>query len=111
LNFISEISNNDIRINKFNSGDITKKNYKILKGFSLKSVLMDVSINNNRNNEFLKNLTLYIIEEIIHEFLQYLEYFTIEQLGSNINKDESINRKEFEEKLENEIINRKISKY
>ena len=104
LNFISEISNSDIRKNKYNSGDITKKNFKILKGFNLKSVLMDVSINNNRNNEFYKNLTLYTMEEIIHEFLQHLEYFTVEQLGSNINKNETINRKEFEEKLKNEII-------
>jgi len=109
LNFISEISNADIRKNKYNSGDITKKNFKLLKGFNLKSVLMDVSLNNNRNNEFLKNLTLYTIEEIIHEFLQYLEYYTIEQLGSNIKKDEYINRKEFEEKLKNEIINSKNS--
>ena len=37
--------------------------------------------------------------------MKYLEYFTIEQLRSNINKDENINRKEFEKKLKNEIIN------
>ena len=28
LNFFSEIYNNDIRINKFNSGDITKKKFQ-----------------------------------------------------------------------------------
>ena len=112
LNLISEISNVDIIKNKYNSGDITKKNFKILKGFNLKSVLMDVSINSNRNNEFFKKLTLYTLEEIIYEFLQYLEYFTVEQLGNNINKNENINRKEFEEKLKNEIIiNKNSTKY
>ncbi len=56
---------------------------------------MNISVLSNRNSDFLSYSILHRIEEIIKEFLQYLEHSTIEDLGEkNINK-ETITRDDY----------------
>ena len=86
-----------------------KKNKKLLKRFDLKSILMNISVLNNRNDTFLFNSILYRIEEIIREFLQYLEYSTMETLGQDIVKTETFTREDYLKGIKLEIRNRKIS--
>ena len=112
LNILSDICDRErIKKNKYDSGmaELTKKNIKLLKRFNLKGVLMDISIITNRNNETLNNLTLLILQEIIHEFLEYLEYATIEGLGNDLIKVDIFTRKGYEDQLKYEIINKKNS--
>ena len=87
LSILSDICDKDrIQKNKYDKGmaEITKKNIKLLRKFDLKGVLMDVSLNSNKNTEDLGNLILLIMEEIILEFIKYLEYATIEEIGDEI---------------------------
>ena len=112
LDILSDISDADrILKNKYDTekAELTKRNILLLKRFDLKWILMDVSINGNRNNKFIKNFTLYLIELIFLEFLSYLEHSTIDELGNNINKGNLINLDEYENKLIKEIINKKYS--
>ena len=113
LDILTDICDNDrIQKNKYDFGkaEITKKNIKLLRKFNLKKVLLDVSINSNRNNENVKNYILLTMEEIIQEFLEYLEYATIEGLGDDINiQNDFLDRKEFENRLKTEVINKKMS--
>ena len=112
LDILSDISDADrIQKNKYDAGkaELTKRNIFLLKRFDLKWILMDVSINGKRNNKFLKNFTLYLMEKIFLEFLMHLEHSTIDELGNDISKDRILNCYEYENKLINEIINKKYS--
>ena len=80
-----------------------KQNKKLLKKFDLTSVLMNISVLSNRNISFLKSSILYRIEEIIKEFLQYLEYSTMEDLGKNIPITETITREDYLEGIKKEV--------
>ena len=112
LDILSEICDKErIQKNKYDSRmeEITKQNIKILRNFNLKGVLMDVSINTDKNNENINNMILLIIEEIILEFLDYLEYSTIEDFGNENISEEKIKIKEYENNLKNEVVTKKIS--
>ena len=112
LEILCDICDNEkMQKNKYDVGisELTKNNIKLLRRFNLKGVLMEISINDDRNNEAIFNLTLLIMEEIIQEFLQYLEFATIEGLGDSIKDKDFISRKEFENRLKNEIITNKSS--
>ena len=112
LDILRDISDTDrILKNKYDieKAELTKRNILLLKRFDLKWILMDASINGNRNNKFLKNFTLYLIELIFFEFLNYLEHSTIDELGNNISKDKIIDIDEYENELKKEIINKKYS--
>ena len=88
---------------------VIKHNKKLLQKFDLKSVLMNVSVLNNRNDSYFSNSILFRIEQIIKEFLQYLEFSTMEDLGANIPKDGTISKKEFKKRIISEILEKKIS--
>ena len=86
---------------------VAKQNKKLLKRFDLKSVLMNISVYGNRNDIMLFNSILYRIEQIIKEFLQYLEYSTMGDLGKNF--EQNITKKDYEKKIKLEILNNNIS--
>ena len=112
LDILSDICDQDrIQKNKYDMGmaELTKKNIKILKKFNLKGVLMDVSINTNRNKENITIFTLLTMLEILNEFMEYLEYSTIEALGENSKLNEILTRKEYEDNLKKELITSKSS--
>ena len=78
---------------------MNKQNKKFLKKFDLKSVLMNISLDINRNDLLFFHSSLFIIEEIIKEFLKYLEYSTMEDLGQNLNENGNISLEEFEKAI------------
>ena len=86
---------------------MNKQNKKFLKKFDLKSVLMNISLDINRNDLLFFHSSLFIIEEIIKEFLKYLEYSTMEDLGQNLNENGNISLEEFEKAINSEISNKK----
>ena len=89
-----------------------KKNKNLLKKFDLKSVLMSMSLDINKNGILFFDKTLYTIEEIILEFLQYLEYSTMEEVGDNIKQNEKITREAYLEKINSQILSKpNSSKY
>ena len=88
---------------------MTKQNKKFLKKFDLKSVLMNISMDINRNELLFYYSTLFIIEEIVNEFLKYLEFSTMEELGQNLPDDGNITLQEYEKEINTEISNKKIS--
>ena len=69
---------------------------------------MNISVLSNRNISFLNSSILYRIEEIIKEFLQYLEYSTMEDLGKNIPITETITREDYLEGIKKEVMLIKI---
>ena len=112
LNILSDICDKErMQKNKYDmvTAEMTKKNIKLLRNCNLKGVLMDISINTNRDIEKLTNTILLIIEEIILEFMEYLEFATIEGIDNEINNKEITSRKEYEDRLRNEVINKKMS--
>ena len=100
-----------IEKNKYDmaKAELTKKNIKLLRRYNLKGVLMNVSINTNRNNENLSNCILLTMEEILQEFMDYLEFANIEGLDDDLEINENISREEYEYILKNVIINKKCS--
>ena len=70
---------------------------------------MNISVYSNRNDIFLFNSILYRIEETIREFLQYLEYSTMEDLGQEIVKTETFTREDYLKGIKLEIMNKRIS--
>ena len=112
LNILSELSDiKKIQKNKYDlqMAELTKKNISLLKKFNLKLVLMKVSINNEYNIDYFNNLYLLLIEEIILEFFHYLEFSTIEKLGEDLNIYENQTRKEYKDKLINEVLEKDYS--
>ena len=112
LDILSDICDKEkIEKNKYDraKAELTKKNIKLLRRYNLKGVLMEVSINTNRNNENLSKIILLTMEEILQEFIDYLEFANIEGLDDDLKLDENISREEYEYILKNEIINKKCS--
>ena len=108
LNILCDVCDEEIiQKNKYDlaMAELTKKNIKLLKTFNLKGVLMDISIITDRNSEALSKLTLLIMEEIINECLEYLDFTTVEGLGLSFNRDEILDRKEYINKIHMEIMN------
>ena len=114
INILKDICDiNNIQKTRYDS-DVAKKikqNKKLLKKFDLTSVLMNISVLSNRNSDFLSYSILHRIEEIIKEFLQYLEHSTIEDLGEkNINK-ETITRDDYYKGIKEEVSDKISTKY
>ena len=103
-----------------------KQNKKLLKRFNLKNILMNISVDINSNYSFYYQMILFRIEEIIKEFLQYLEFATMEslgedvqnnkqsgqenqELGENIPKKEETLKQKYEKAISDEICKNKIS--
>ena len=112
LNILTDVCDKErIQKNKYDArmAELTKKNITILRNFNLKNVIIDVSIQTDRSNASITNLTLLIIEEIILEFLNYLEYSTIESLHIGDISDGVINIKKCETNLKEEILKKNNS--
>ena len=112
LNILREIcDSNIIQKTRYDSGlaKRNKQNKKLLKKFDLRRILMNISVLNNRNDTFLFNSILYRIEEIIKEFLQYLEYSTMEDLGENIVKTETFTKEDYLKGIKLEVMKKGIS--
>ena len=75
--------------NKIYSGNMMTKNLKRksmlkLKKFNLSHILIEISINSNREQETYLNEIMLLISTIFLEFLQYIESLSIEELGTNL---------------------------
>ena len=112
LNILSDLSDiNKIQKNKYDlqMAELSKKNISLLRKYNLKLVLMKLSINNEYNIDFFQNLNLLIIEEIILEFFQYLEFSTIESLEKGLYISGNETRQKYYEKLKNQVLEKNCS--
>ena len=114
INILKDICDiNNIQKTRYDS-DVAKKikqNKKLLKKFDLTSVLMNISVLSNRNSDFLSYSILHRIEEIIKEFLQYLEHSTIEDLGEKNINNETITRDDYYKGIKEEVSDKISTKY
>ena len=83
-----------------------KSTYK-LKKYNLSHILLEISMNSNKERKTIISDIMYMISNIFYEFLKYIESLSIEELGNNlIELKQSYNGKanEFEKFIIEEII-------
>ena len=73
----SSFSNSNIR-------NLKRKSMNKLKKYNLSHILLEISINSNKEQKTIVNEIMYIISTIFYEFLQYIESLDIEELGNNL---------------------------
>ena len=64
--------------------NLKRKSMNKLKKYNLSHILLEISINSNKEQKTIINEIMYMISTIFFEFLQYIESLSIEELGKNL---------------------------
>ena len=87
--------------------NLKRKSMNILKQYNPRNILLEMSINSNKEQKTIINEIMYMISTIFLEFLKYIETLSIEELGINIleiKKDYNGKANVFEKFIIEEII-------
>ena len=87
--------------------NLKKKSMNKLKKYNLSNILLEISINSNKEQKTILSEIMNMIANIFYEFLQYIESLSIEELGTNLFELKNIydgNSNKFETIIIEEII-------
>ena len=87
--------------------NLKKKSMNKLKKYNLSNILLEISINSNKEQKTILDEIMNMIANIFYEFLQYIESLSIEELGSNLFELKNIyngNSNKYETMIIEEII-------
>ena len=96
----SSMSNSMIR-------NLKRKSMNKLKKYNVSHILLEISMNSNKEKKSIINDIIFMISNIFNEFLKYIESLSIEELGNNLielKKSYNGNSNEFERFIIEEII-------
>ena len=91
------------------SRNLKNKSLNKLKKYNLSHILLEISINSNKEQKTIINEIMFMMTEIFLEFLQYIESLSIDEVGMNLfelRKVYSGNTKDFERLVIEEVIKR-----
>ena len=96
----SSMSNSIVR-------NLKRKSLNKLKKYNMSHILLEISINSNKEQKSIISDIIYMISSIFSEFLKYIESLIIEELGNNLielKNSYNGNANEFERFIIEEII-------
>lgn len=91
------------------SRNLKNKSLNKLKNYNLSHILLEISINSNKEHKTIINEIMFMMTEIFLEFLQYTESLAIEEVGMKLFELKKIykgNTQDFERLVIEEIIKR-----
>ena len=94
--------------------NLKRKSMNKLKKYNFSHILLEISINSNKEQKTIINDIMYMISTIFNEFLLYIESLSIEELGNNLFELKKIyngKEKEFEVLIIEEIIKTNNNNY
>ena len=86
-----------------------RKSLNKLKNLNLNHILLEISINSNKEQKTIINEIMFMMTDIFLEFLQYIESLSIDEVGKKLLEIKKIfngNPKDFERFIIQEVINR-----
>ena len=96
------------------SRNLKRKSVIKLKNYNLSHVLLELSINSNKEQKSIINEIMIMMTEIFLEFLQYIESLSIEEVGINLLKLKALYNgkvKDFERLIIEQVIKKNNSDF
>jgi hypothetical protein len=109
LFWIAMTKENNNYINDTMNRNLKRKCTNKLKNLNLSHILLEISINSNKEQKTIINELMYMMTDIFLEFLQYVESLSIDEVGKKllqIKKEYNGNSKDFERLIIEEVIKR-----
>ena len=91
------------------SRNLKRKSVNKLKNLNLSHILLEISINSNKEQKTIINEIMFMMTDIFLEFLQYVESLSIDEVGMKLLEIKKVyngNTKDFERLIIEEVIKR-----